>query len=272
MQIQQLHQILYEMLCSIDDACRSESVPYMLGGGTLLGAVREHGFIPWDDDVDLAVWAKDYPAMKEALKKHLPPYMRLIEPQDFSPDFWDFICRVQDTRYHWHTPSDEDLYYDNQQNHISVDIFIISYSSNNQFAHRYKALLQKITYGLALGHRKYHNDQQFSLLQKAEVRLLSSIGRYIPLEKIFYWYSKLLNFSPTEYCFIVNNIPAYMSLPYKSEWFQETQPLLFIDRYFPVQTGYKQKLFLQYGDYMTPKKDRDVFITHMNFSDEGETK
>ena len=50
MKIEELHKILYDILCEIEKACQKEHVQYMLGGGTMLGAVRHKGFIPWDDD------------------------------------------------------------------------------------------------------------------------------------------------------------------------------------------------------------------------------
>ncbi|AUJ33012.1 MAG: LicD family protein [Liquorilactobacillus nagelii] len=59
-QLRKLHQVDLEILLEFDRICRKYKIKYSLDGGTLLGAVREKGFIPWDDDVDVVVSRKEY--------------------------------------------------------------------------------------------------------------------------------------------------------------------------------------------------------------------
>ena len=59
-ELKKLHDTLLEMLKDFDALCRKNSIDYMLSGGTLLGAIRHKGFIPWDDDVDVMMTRENY--------------------------------------------------------------------------------------------------------------------------------------------------------------------------------------------------------------------
>ncbi|MDR2835049.1 MAG: LicD family protein [Bacteroidales bacterium] len=63
---------MLEILKTVDVICRKHNITYWLDGGTCLGAVRHQGFIPWDDDLDIAVMRKDYKRLCNILKKELP--------------------------------------------------------------------------------------------------------------------------------------------------------------------------------------------------------
>ena len=127
MKLEELQDRLFEVLCTVDDICIKENVRYFLDSGTALGAVREHNFIPWDDDLDIKVLAEDYPAFKAAMEKNLPEHMHIVEPDIFAPGFFDFVVRIYDDRWLLREETEEDRYYKNYQNRVGADIFLVSY-------------------------------------------------------------------------------------------------------------------------------------------------
>lgn len=267
MKIEELHDILYDMICAIDDACKAEGVPYFLAGGSMLGAVRHNGFIPWDDDADLFVKYEDYSLIKAALQKHLPPYYRLLEPCEFEPYFYDFILRVQDMRYHWREPGEEDLRYDNKQNYICVDIFTACGCANSFVGAKLYGFVHKIIYGLAMGHRVSYNAKKYSFIQRIQTVVLSSIGKLITMSTInrmYSWLCRRYLGKDKKYAVMSNDNPHYIDLPLETVWFAEPVDMPFRDRKFPIPKGFDEQLTATYGDYMQPPKDRSIYIKHMD--------
>jgi lipopolysaccharide cholinephosphotransferase len=72
--LEQLKKIELELLVQVDKVCRENNFRYSLGGGTLLGAVRHNGFIPWDDDVDIMMPRPDYDAFINYCKTSSVPF------------------------------------------------------------------------------------------------------------------------------------------------------------------------------------------------------
>lgn len=68
--LKDLQHTQYYMLCKLNDICEKLGVNLILGCGTLLGAIRHNGFIPWDDDIDVLMSNSDFKKLKKYFKKH----------------------------------------------------------------------------------------------------------------------------------------------------------------------------------------------------------
>lgn len=89
--------VMLEMVTLVDKVCRKYDIPYFLYGGTLLGAVRHNGFIPWDDDLDVGLMRKDFLRLMEVLPRELPDHM-VLQTNQTDKNYFYFFAKLRDTR------------------------------------------------------------------------------------------------------------------------------------------------------------------------------
>lgn len=89
--------VMLEMVMELDRICKKHGIPYFLYGGTLLGAFRHNGFIPWDDDLDVAMMRKDYKRLLRVLPDELPDHMAL-QTNKTDKNYFLFITKLRDKR------------------------------------------------------------------------------------------------------------------------------------------------------------------------------
>ena len=100
-ELRQLQLIELEMLVEIDRICRKNNINYSLMYGTLIGAIRHKGFIPWDDDLDIGMLEKDYEKFREACKADLDTTRFFLQDFTTDPGYRWGICKLRrlDTEY-----------------------------------------------------------------------------------------------------------------------------------------------------------------------------
>lgn len=95
--IDEKKKAMLEMLQSFAECCERNGVRYWLDGGTLIGAARHKGYIPWDDDIDVMIPRTDVKRLKEITGGYIGPYY-LMDPDERIYDF-DEHWRLCDNRY-----------------------------------------------------------------------------------------------------------------------------------------------------------------------------
>ena len=267
MKLKEVQDRSYELLCLIDDICAKEHVAYTLEGGAAIGAVREKNLIPWDDDIDIKVRLEDYPAFKTAMEEHLPDYCRLMEPEEFSPHFYDFVVRIIDTRYLLRREKEEDRYYNNLQNHIGIDVFLQFHVPDNAMRRKLAYYRLSLIYGLGMGHRFDIDYGKHSGAEKAAILMMSTIGKFIPAQTVYRHFFR-----------VIEKYNRYQTDWEYRTWFapESIQPLAWHKgitygeirgRKFPLSSGYHEELTQFFGDYMKPPKDRSIYIQHLDEED-----
>lgn len=88
---------MLDILIEVDKICKRHGIQYWLSSGTLIGAIRHNGFIPWDDDLDIEMMRSDYIRLMEVLPKELPSWLAL-QNDETDENYFYFYAKVRDRR------------------------------------------------------------------------------------------------------------------------------------------------------------------------------
>ena len=249
-----VHQANLRILKEIDRICRSHGIQYFADSGTLLGAVRHKGFIPWDDDADVAFTRENYEAFARVVRDELPEGMEFLEPSQIGDGkaFFDFTPRILYLNSRTHEDSREMAFYGGKLNHLYVDIFIQDELPEGKLQAAWTRLKNTMIYGLAMGHRFRLDFSKYSPLQKCVVAVLSAAGRLLPMPVICRMERRAAlrhNTGKSRLRYYSNYQPDYLYVTLKKEWNEETVDLDFEDMKLMAPKNWHQVLTCIYGDY-----------------------
>lgn len=178
-----VHAVNLKLLKEIDRICRKYKIKYALDSGTLLGAIRHGGFIPWDDDVDVVFTRANYEMFKKVARRELPEGMSFVEPDEYhgGKAFYDFVSRVTYDKSQKFEDSGKMAFYDDKITRLNVDLFILDPLPDKAIPKKITKLLHCVVYGLALGHRWKIQLSDYKGIMKLFVAVLSAVGKADPV-------------------------------------------------------------------------------------------
>ncbi len=135
-ELKKAKKIMVNILLELDKICKKNKICYWLDSGSLLGAVRHKGFIPWDDDIDICMLNEDYKKFLEIAKKNLDSNIFLDNKETDKYAYFDFLkLRDRNSKYIEKKQTDKELFHQG----IFIDIFVMD-SFNRKIKCLYKIL------------------------------------------------------------------------------------------------------------------------------------
>ena len=123
--VEELKKVQIQILDVVNDYCKNNNVNYWIDSGTLLGAVRHKGYIPWDDDIDLGMLRKDYEIFVDKFNKSNSRYKCCT--MDNTMNFPFSFAKVMDTETVLYEPNKKE----GIKLNINIDIFVYDNAPEN---------------------------------------------------------------------------------------------------------------------------------------------
>lgn len=256
--LKKVQQKEYEMLVLFDKICRKHNLKYSLFFGTLLGAVRHKGFIPWDDDIDVVMPRFDYEIFVKVANKELPENFFFEHPST-EKNFVSPYGRIRNNLTTWFEKAYK--YHKEINQGIFIDVFVCDLIDDEK---TFEKIRKKSLFYDRLQRYRFFRGRNDGLLRKIVGTIFfTPIAKIMGNKKIALKWDKAVQSgnktAHPKYVFLGDNrdktlLPAYL--------FDEYTELPFEGKTFMCIKKYDEFLSLYYGDYMTPPKEEDRFIHH----------
>lgn len=246
-------QALLVLLEEFDRVCKALSVPYVLFAGTMLGAVRHQGFIPWDDDLDVMMLRKDYDRFLREAGGVLNQEKFFLQ-KEFSEHWPMFFSKLRLNgttcleKYHPKDPESHQGVY--------LDIFPCDNAAQSNWGRRLQFCASKVVIAKALVSRGYDTDSR-------KKKLFMAFCRLLPM-KPFLKMTKGTDKMGTVVHSFLGGASSFCKNVYPGAWFEDQVEMLFEGKHYPVSGDYDQLLQVLYGDYMRiPSPEERVCKQHV---------
>lgn len=267
-ELKKLQKILLMILDDMNSICQENKLNFILIGGSAIGAMRHKGFIPWDDDVDIAMTRHDYEKLAQLIREKYSDKYTVSDAKD-QVNYGRIIPKIRLKNTAYRTVLEKDL----EDCGIRLDIFIIENVYGNVIARNLQGVVS-LFFGFALSCRRLYNGRkEFSKLSNS----MSFKGKMI--------FGFLFSFASLEtwarwtdywYSICKNDFSKWVSVPTdgahffgeltKRENLCNHKQVEFEGRQFYVPASVDAYLTRIYGNYMQiPPEDKRVRSCYLEY-------
>ena len=232
--------------------CKEHNLRYWVGGGTLIGALRHQGFIPWDDDLDVLMLREDYNRLMAEGDRVLDREKFFLQ-KEFS-DHWPLFfskLRLNGTacieKYHAKDPM--------IHHGVYMDIFPCDDAAGTEFGRRIQYLASKIVITKCLDKRGYDTNSTAK-------KVVMALCRLLPLKPFVYLAKKGSKKRGLVHTFLGGG-RKYSKNIFARTYLAERTQGQFEGKTYPIPRDFDTLLTMLYGDYMTlPPEEERVIKQH----------
>jgi lipopolysaccharide cholinephosphotransferase len=242
-------QALLLLLGEFDRVCRQLDISYTLFAGTMLGAVRHEGFIPWDDDLDILMMREDYDRFINEADEVLDREKFFLQ-KEFS-DHWPMFfskLRINNTTcletYHPKDPLTHQGVY--------IDLFPCDHAGRHAWARKCQFYASKVVIAKSLSRRGYETHS-------AKKKIFMGLCKLLPMRPFLRLAKGGSHDSQWVHTFL-GAASSFSKNVYLREYFDETVMKPFENGEFPLSAKYHEILTTLYGEYMRlpPPEERRI--------------
>lgn len=239
----ELKKIQLKILDHVVEFCEKHDIQYWLDSGTLLGAVRHQGYIPWDDDIDIGMLRPDFDKFLSCFNQSNKRYKACcIENQR---EFYFAYCKVLDTKTVLYEP-DED---GGVKISVNIDVFVYDNAPDNNMQLEMMFIKRNIYRNLNLL-RTLHHKPNGNFMRRFWIGFLRLVLKPFPksyfVKKIVQNSKKYKNTNTKR----IGNFTGYMKMSCSKRVFKDFVEVKFEGKYYKAPMGYDEYLKAFYNNYM----------------------